>query len=136
MLSWNSVLSQLRCNVWRVSRNIIPKVARYIVHTVAVTVRRYYQVRSFILNLSRLNKNKYFLTLLLIILISGCNRPVSTPTPDLFATLQASTPSSFASPLVTQQAPTPDFSFSPPTFTAIPQGAIPSPSPADQLTGH
>lgn len=70
-------------------------------------------------------------------MLSGCNLPAaSTPTPDLFATLQASTPSGFTPPAATEQIiATPDFNFATATFTAIPQNTIPSPSPSDQLTG-
>lgn len=63
----------------------------------------------------------------------------STPTPDLFATLQASTPSIITSPQATQQIATPAFNFS--TVTSIPssgsaQTSVPSPSTADQPSGH
>lgn len=72
----------------------------------------------------------------IVFLISGCNLPAaSTPTADLFATLQASTPSGFTPPAATEQNATPDFIFATPTFTALPQNSIPSPSPSDQLTG-
>jgi len=83
-----------------------------------------------------------FLLLLFALLLAACNMPVaSTPTPNLFATLQASTPSSFASPAATGPFTTPLFDFPAPTLmpalTAAPASAsIPSPSPADQLTGH
>lgn len=61
----------------------------------------------------------------------------STPTPDLFATLQASTPSGFIPPAATQQIATPDFSFITATFTPLSTSqAILPPSPSDQLTGH
>ncbi len=70
------------------------------------------------------------------ILFSGCNLPAaSTPTADLFATLQASTPSNFTPPPATESIATPDFNFATPTFTALPQNSIPPPSPSDQLTG-
>ena len=82
-----------------------------------------------------LNK-KPLLTIALLTLIAGCNMPGgSTPTPDLFATLQASTPSGFTPPIATEQFATPDFNFAPPTFTPLPSGSIPSPSASDQLTG-
>jgi len=72
-----------------------------------------------------------------VFLISGCNLPGgSVSTPDLFATLQASTPSGFTPPAITQQVATPDFNFSPATATPIQLNSITSPSSADQLTGH
>jgi tol-pal system beta propeller repeat protein TolB len=83
---------------------------------------------------------------LLLLTIAGCNLPASSPTPDLFATLQAATPMG-VSPVApaTQFSPTlqptdtPNVNFSTPT--SIPQspadgGDIPAPSPADGLTGH
>jgi len=80
--------------------------------------------------------SKRILTSLLFILVTGCNLPAaSTPTADLFATLQASTPFGFTPPAATEQIATPDFGFANPTFTALSQNSIPSPSPADRLTG-
>jgi len=74
---------------------------------------------------------------LVILLLTGCNMPgASTSTPDLFATLQASTPSGFTPPAITQQITTPDFSFSTVTATPIQLNSISSPSSSDQLTGH
>ena len=72
----------------------------------------------------------------LLLFISGCNLPAaSTPTANLFATLQASTPSGFTAPAVTEQIATPDISAA--TFTPIPTqfNAISSPSASDQLSG-
>jgi len=66
----------------------------------------------------------------------------STPTPDLFATLQASTPLGYSSPIpVDTSTPSPNFNFdtvteTPITPTAIAGGKVPAPSPADGLTGH
>ena len=79
---------------------------------------------------------KNLLTSLVLLVISGCNMPATTtPTPDLFATLQASTPSGFTPP-VTGQSATPDFIFAPPTPTLAPTGgSIPAPSASDLLTG-
>jgi TolB protein len=80
-----------------------------------------------------MSKFKLSLTFLLIFLLIGCNRPIaSSPTPDLFATLQASTPSGFSSPVMTESVATPN---------ATPGGStggftIPLPSSADGLTGH
>jgi len=71
------------------------------------------------------------------LLLIGCNRPASSPTPDLFATLQASTPPGLASPAASEAATTPDFSF--PTVGAGGSSggsSIPAPSAADELTGH
>ena len=80
--------------------------------------------------------NRKSLATLLLLLISGCNLPAaSTPTPDLFATLQASTPSGFTPPAATQQVTTSDFNFATATFSPLPAGGIPSPSASDQLTG-
>jgi len=80
--------------------------------------------------------NKNILATILLLFLVGCNLPAaSTPTADLFATLQASTPSGFTPPAVTEQIATSDFGFATATFTAIPQNTIPSPSPSDQLTG-
>lgn len=59
----------------------------------------------------------------------------STPTPDLFATLQASTPSGFTPPAATELVATPGFDFATATFTSLPAGGIPSPSASDRLTG-
>ena len=87
-----------------------------------------------------MNRIRQLLVFTLLILIAGCNLPAaSTPTADLFATLQASTPLSFSSPAPADPIATPDFSFSTPIPTAIPATArvsIPAPSPADGLTGR
>jgi TolB protein len=81
-------------------------------------------------------KPKLFSRILLVFLLTGCNRPIaSSPTPDLFATLQASTPSGVSSPALTESIATPEFEFP----TANPTSgfsSIPFPSAADQLTGH
>lgn len=81
--------------------------------------------------------NKNFPAAILILLLAGCNLPAgSTSTPDLFATLQASTPSGFTPPAVTEQFATPEFNFAAPTPTlASSSGSIPAPSALDQLTG-
>ena len=63
----------------------------------------------------------------------------STPTPDLFATLQASTPSLLTSPQATQPIVTPNFdlaTFTPTSISSSAQTSIPSPSSADQPSGH
>ena len=77
-------------------------------------------------------------TLLIFALTAGCNRPVSTPAVDLFATLQASTPSN-VTPQPTQPFATPDFSISTPTpgpTSISAQTSVPSPSVGDQPQGH
>ncbi len=90
-----------------------------------------------------LNRLRLFPTIFIILsLIAGCNIPAaSTPTPDLFATLQASTPLPVSNSTPIEATATPDFSFVTPTptpivVTASGQISVPSPSPADQLTGH
>jgi len=84
--------------------------------------------------------NKFGLALLVLIafLITGCNMPAaSTPTPDLFATMQASTPLTGSTPQVLETPqPTIDLNLTTLTPTALPLDGIPSPSPADGLTGH
>ena len=75
--------------------------------------------------MSRLN---LLLPVILILLLIGCNRPIaSSPTPDLFATLQASTPAGFASPALTPNAT---------SGGSIGGSNVPSPSTDDELTGH
>lgn len=77
-----------------------------------------------------------------IVFLLGCGLfgPASTPAPDLFATLQASTPSSFSSPAATELVATPDFNFptpiAPTLSTSSAPDTIPSPALGDQLTGH
>jgi Tol biopolymer transport system component len=85
-----------------------------------------------------MNNFKALYIISLFLFTVGCNRPVaSSPTPDLFATLQASTPSGSSSPIETPSIGTPVFDVpgSIPTLEA-PQGSIPPPSASDQLTGH
>jgi ribosomal protein S12 len=61
----------------------------------------------------KLNNTKFILTLFIFTLTAGCNRPAASNTaPDLFATLQASTPSNVTSPQATQSIATPAFNFS------------------------
>jgi TolB protein len=87
-----------------------------------------------------MNRNKFILTVLIFALTAGCSMPAaSNPTPDLFATLQASTPSFITSPQATQQFPTPVYDLStvtPTTISASAQTLAPSPSSADQPSGH
>ena len=88
------------------------------------------------------NKARQLWSIITLIFILGCNLlgSASTPTPDLFATLQASTPSSFSSPAATQLPATPDFNFSTPVPTSLStssaQTSVPSPSSSDQPAGH
>ncbi len=83
-----------------------------------------------------MNKIKFLSTALIIILISGCNLPASTPTSDLFATLQASTPSLINAPQATQPIATLALDFSTVAPTLTPSSDIPTPSAADQLQGR
>ena len=64
--------------------------------------------------------------------------PASASTPDLFATLQASTPSIRSTPQVTQPISTLDISLSTVTPSSNSSGptSIPSPSAADSPSGH
>jgi TolB protein len=75
---------------------------------------------------------------LILLLLSGCHLPAaSTPTPDLFATLQASTPLSVSTPdFLETSTSAPAFEFSTATPTALLTNEPPSPAPADGLTGH
>ena len=89
-----------------------------------------------------MNKAKLLWTIITLTFILGCNflSSASASTPDLFATLQAATPSSFSSPAATQLIETPDFNFSTPIPTSLStsssQVSISPPSASDQLTGH
>jgi tricorn protease-like protein len=86
-----------------------------------------------------MNRRKFLLVVASLIVILACNRPiVASPTPDLFATLQASTPGSFSSPSVFNPTITPFTPLAPfPTSGTQPAGdSIPAPSSADGLTGH
>lgn len=95
------------------------------------------------LNISRwiLSRFGRVSAVLILLLIAGCNMHASTPTPDLFATLQASTPLGVSTPVVietsqpeTSQSPT--LSVSTATPTSLPSDGIPFASPADGLKGH
>jgi TolB protein len=89
-----------------------------------------------------LNRARLLWTIGSVTFILGCSflRAAASPTPDLFATLQASTPSSLVSPAITQPTASPDFnsptSVSPASTRSSAQTAVPPPSPADQLAGH
>ena len=66
----------------------------------------------------------------LLLILLGCNRPVaSSPTPDLFATLQASTPSGSVSPVATGAIATS-------SGASLGGATAPPPSTGDDLTGH
>ncbi|MBN2115341.1 MAG: TolB family protein [Anaerolineales bacterium] len=84
-----------------------------------------------------MNKLKTLLTISLLLSILGCNRPIPvSPTPDLFATLQASTPAS-SSPAATESLTTPVLDLpAPDPNSSAASTSVPSPSPADGLTGH
>jgi TolB protein len=78
-------------------------------------------------------------TILLLLFVSGCNMPAaSTPTPDLLATLQASTPLTNSTPQVfaTSTSLSVDVEQSTATPTSLPTGDVLPPSAADGLTGH
>jgi TolB protein len=68
-----------------------------------------------------MRKLNRLLTLLLVLFMSGCNRPLASATPDLFATLQASTPSGISSPA---------------SGGSTGGSTVPLPSTGDELTGH
>jgi len=74
----------------------------------------------------------------LLLLTAGCNLPgASTPTPDLFATLQASTPLGFSSPDPSSPGTTtPEVPFATITPTSLSPLEVSSPSPSDNLQGH
>lgn len=93
-----------------------------------------------------LKKNKLLWITAALFFVLGCGlfAPTAAPDSDLFATLQASTPSEFSSPVVTEPGTTPVFNFSTPVATPTtdpsnPDSAatsVPSPSSSDQPTGH
>ena len=77
------------------------------------------------------------MTALIFVLGCGLFTPGSSPTPDLLATLQASTPSSFSSPVATDVFATPALDVPSPNPSSVGgQTSIPSPSASDGLTGH
>lgn len=88
----------------------------------------------------RKNRIRRVGTLLLILVMAGCNMPAaSTPTPDLFATLQASTPLTGSTPeLLETPIPTTVVDSPPVTFTptTLPTDGVPAPSSADGLAGR
>lgn len=78
---------------------------------------------------------------LFFILGCGLVGSASSPTPDLFATLQASTPGEFSPPAVTEAATSPVFNFftpvaSPTANASSETTSIPPPSAADQPAGR
>lgn len=84
-----------------------------------------------------MNKSKFLWMAIALMFGLGCGlfSPAVSPTQDLFSTLQASTPSGFTPPPVTEQTATPDFSFATAITTPIQINSIPSPSSSDQLVG-
>jgi TolB protein len=82
-----------------------------------------------------MSKHRFLTAILLLSFVLGCNRPVSSsPQPDLFATLQASTPDGLASP-----AATPGLALPTPNVTSggsTGGSDVPFPSTDDELTGH
>jgi TolB protein len=84
------------------------------------------------------NKSQLASKILITLLIAGCNRSVSSPpTPDLFATMQASTPQGNSTPeLIDKPQPTLDFNSATLIPATLPSNGVPSPSSADGLTGH
>jgi Tol biopolymer transport system component len=83
-------------------------------------------------------KQRSLFAIFLFLFIVGCNRPVSSqPTPDLFLTLQASTPSGSSGPVTPGSIATPAFNLPEANPTSPPpEGSILPPSASDQLTGH
>lgn len=83
-----------------------------------------------------MHKFKILFVFVLFLLV-GCNRPIAaSPAPDLFATLQASTPSGFASPAAAEALTTPILNLPDSNPTSSVQGSVPAPSAADGLTGR
>jgi TolB protein len=87
-----------------------------------------------------MSKRRLFSTICLFFCLLACNRPVaSAPTPDLFSTLQASTPGSFPAPEGSDSIATPGLII--PTSNPSSGGStgglnVPFPSTNDELTGH
>lgn len=107
--------------------------------------QKYYRAKNAIWNQSNLimNKSRLIGISLAIFFILGCGlvSPASSPTPDLFATMQASTPGEFSPPAVTEAVASPVFNFFTPVAspTANPSSdttSIPPPASADQPAGH
>ncbi len=86
-----------------------------------------------------MSKTKLLWMVIALILLIGCNffTRAPSPTPDLLATLQASTPSSLSSPAAPDSiaTPVPNLPSLNPTLSSG-QSSIPVPSVADALTGH
>jgi len=86
-----------------------------------------------------MNKTKLVWLIGALIFVLACSffAPASPQTPDLLATLQASTPSSLSSPDATSEIMTPalDLPSQNPT-SASGQTSVPFASSADGLTGH
>ena len=100
------------------------------------------------LNISKRKMNRLGLAsaMLILFLVAGCNMDASTPTPDLFATLQASTPLTVSTPQLIEtpqvgtSQPQPvamgDATITPTSLPTEPTDGVPFASPADGLTGH
>ncbi len=85
-----------------------------------------------------MNKHKLLLIVSLLLVMLACSRPVAgSPAPDLFATLQASTPAFSSSEAASNSplTPGPGVPISSPASPAV-VTSIPAPSAADQLSGH
>ncbi len=80
-----------------------------------------------------MRKLKPVFTISLIFFLLACNRPIApSSTPDLFATLQASTPDGLASPVLTDSIATPNAT----SGGSVGGFTVPLPSSGDELTGH
>lgn len=92
-----------------------------------------------------MNKNKIPWLIITTLFIFGCNfgRPTPSSSPDLFATLQASTPSGDSAPVPGNDQGTPVFNSLTPvaspgsdSVTSVSSTTVPPPTAADQLSGH
>lgn len=86
------------------------------------------------------SKLRFFVGISFFLFLLACNRPIAaSPTPDLFATLQASTPSGISSASATDSIGAPGFGIrtpNPPSGGTAYSGKLPAPFPSDGLTGH
>src|SRR6266508_3791988 len=115
------VLLVQRFNAWPALANTSPLVEKYTARIVAAMVRKFYRAKNSILSQLNwmMNKTKLFWMMTALIFLLGCGlfAPGSSSTPDLLATLQASTPSSLSSPAVTDSIVTPVFDLPQPNPT-------------------
>lgn len=118
---------------------------KYTARTAAVMAQKYYQAKSSILNQLSwiMTKSRLIWMTAVLFFVLGCGlvSSASSPTPDLFATLAASTPGEFSPPAVTEAAASPVFNFftpvaSPTSNPSSETTSIPPPSSADQPGGH